>query len=284
MKRRQAFTLIELLVVVAIIGLLLSILLPALAKVQETARRRICGTQIRGVGTAMFTYAANYRDSFPKWDGSDDGSVAGKGFQPDRDKGTYTLGTDNPTAALWLLVRDASIGPNQFICPSTVDVPDPMTIDGTEHGAGVAATRTWDVYHRRHLSYSMPDMYHPQLQRQWRSSSQPNWVLLADVNDGPDPLHEGDESQNRARRNSQNHAGDGQSVLFGDNSVLWLTDTMVGPGRDNIYSYDTIVDGVASGTGKVGTDVDLAKYTHTLEIDAAIDTFLVPLDDLPPNP
>ena len=67
----RAFTLIELLVVVSIIALLVSILLPALAKAREQAKRTVCLTNHKSIATALIEYAADWNDNFPPatyWD------------------------------------------------------------------------------------------------------------------------------------------------------------------------------------------------------------------------
>ena len=130
--RKKGFTLIELLVVIAIIAMLLAILMPALGKVKALAQRLVCGTRLKGIATACVVYANDYEDAYPVQGGPynhHDWTDWTYGWAiPDNDWAEsveITVG-----ASLYLLVREADVGTESFVCPSG----DEKAFDGDNPG------------------------------------------------------------------------------------------------------------------------------------------------------
>ena len=65
MGRVKGFSLIELLVVMVIIALLVGLLLPALGRAREEARKTQCRSNLRQIGLAMMMYANDHRGHGP---------------------------------------------------------------------------------------------------------------------------------------------------------------------------------------------------------------------------
>jgi len=62
----RGFTLVELLVVMAILGVLIGLLLPAVQASRESARRTNCASNFRQIGLAMTQYCDQWGGNFPR--------------------------------------------------------------------------------------------------------------------------------------------------------------------------------------------------------------------------
>jgi len=148
--RKKGFTLIELLVVIAIIAMLLAILMPALNKVKRLAQRLICGTNVRGMGTALMVYAQDFEDEYPVQGGVaqhiwKDNIARTQGWnfaQKDwSDPKSITIG-----ASLYLLVRHADVDTKSFVCKSSDQRPYDGFNPPSEQPDGIALdlVELWD--------------------------------------------------------------------------------------------------------------------------------------------
>jgi len=258
-KKRKGFTLVELLVVIAIIALLMGILLPALARVRALAYRVVCGTNLKGIGTAMLIYANDYDDELPRAGGRT--SIWGSpipnwtaidrydAFGVNRTNGEG--GTASISSCFYLLVKYAEVTPKSFVCKSDSgtrefklsdypNAPIDETIDAWDFGDDP----------RQHCSYT----YHlPFGLYALTTSSEPGLAVAADRNPWigspaadpktpftrfmPDePPRFSGSTESAKFGNSGSHQDDGQQVMFMDSHVEFCKRAYCAIENDNIYT------------------------------------------------
>jgi len=286
MKKKRGFTLIELLVVIAIIAMLLAILMPALNKVKKIAQRVICGTNLKGLGTAQNVYANDYEDQFARQGGNMSLTWRvnpGTGNWPDPGVGWQTGGQRDVTvgASLYLLVREADVSPKSFVCPSGGQTPfdgrNPNNFDlvelwdfGNINWGGPAETVSYayhDPYGRFPPSGSATASFAIMADRNPYFDPKLNWesvswgsppVAPAGLSDRwsslilrlPPYWVGGAERWMIQAANSFPHGREGQNVLFGDGHNAFEKESDCGVRNDNIYTKQdptTGIEGIRCG-------------------------------------
>jgi len=255
-KLPPAFTLIELLIVTAIIGLLISILVPAVISGWRAAQRVKCASHLRDITIACKAYAADHAGRWPNAFTAQSTRTDALGNAPGEPGGLRgpnlddgTLGTDNKdevvnsnSASLWLLVAGEYLPPETLICPCTADAPDLIRNPKDVR----------DFLSRRQCSYSFQC-------RLGNRRIPDTWKLAVAADRSPffDPCNSTEDPE----ANSFNHFGQGQNVAFVDGRVQWLARPFYDATGDWFYRAwkapdDPTPDGIPSPEATPLNDLD----------------------------
>lgn len=66
MKRADGFSLIEVLLVIGIIGILVGLSIPAIARARDRAVKTACAANLKQIGIAVESYRMNFKDQMPR--------------------------------------------------------------------------------------------------------------------------------------------------------------------------------------------------------------------------
>ncbi len=164
--KRRGFTLVELLVVIAIIALLMGILMPALARVRQTAYRMVCGANLSGIHKAMMVYATDNEEEYPHAGGTG-GTTAGGTWATDGRiydwkcttgiaHDAYKEGSVTITSSLYLLIKYADVTPKQFVCKGDVGAKIFKLTDAKHLPTGFSLEEAWDFGDGGSVDTSLP--------------------------------------------------------------------------------------------------------------------------------
>lgn len=209
--------------------------------IRRGSYRAVCKANLSGIGVALDHYANVHGGGWPipphaPAVATESGAVSyapGK-IGKNRERQTTAKDTEvSTTRVFYALMREHMATPAGFICLGSTD-----TYEGYEE--------LWDFAHWDHCSYGFQVPFGKKGVP--ASDCDPRMPLAADKGPFSAALEHGQPNPGVPQRtyrdrakywrawNSPNHEGEGQSVLFPDGHVEWMTRPCVGINGDNIYT------------------------------------------------
>ena len=195
MKKRHGFTLIELLVVIAIIAILAGMLLPALSRAREEARRIRCRNNLNQLAKGFATYLNEHGDNrfYP--------CPLGRSKVP-----AYFNGAEWMAGLYWTgVVPD----PGVFECPSSPD--------SNENGKNMGSDSAAATFDDQTVSYA--GMHYKSL----TNESQAATTRAIPDNFPPNMPMGSDDTQGQINHGEANNGG--MAILYFDSHVEFKTNT-----------------------------------------------------------
>jgi len=281
MEEQKGLSLIGLIVTIFIILFIIAVIMPLLHPGKKIAQRVVCGTNLKGLGTAMVVYANDYDDAYAQLPGAGPWSKR-LGFdydyaKPDFDEGGAEEKTSRTiTASLYLLVREADVSPKSFICPENYyrkwyerSKPKNYIEFTGENAKGLDLVELWDFgpNPHNHVSYAYHNPYgkfpaNGECSAAFAMMADMNpWFKKGDIiksgpqNQPPQLLTISDSITREQYKNSNayHHGYEGQNVLFGDGHSSFEKQPNVGVNNDNIYTYWSIEENPTEQDRQGGT-------------------------------
>lgn len=214
--RLAGFTLVELLVVLSIIALLLVLVLPAVNRALDQARRGACLSNLRGLGVAITVFSSNNMGKIPTGPRTGPGSAMSAGYF------WYWNISQNPQGGgpFLAMEKEGTIRPSQaYFCPAQRD--QKFTYGGAENWNEQTPHRAGYTLRPSHAHYwDTLDDIAVNISRMPHLSTFAGRAIAADIFGVAYWTNDPGTSPNRSATTHPH----GLNVLYGNGAARWVDD------------------------------------------------------------